>query len=135
MQRGRRVIIRAPFACDCPDNVELSDLVYVNRDVHLEGRGRIRVGRLSQLGPGVRLLTTTHPMDAAQRVTRGAARTTSLDVTVGEQVWIGAGALILPGVTIGDRSVIGAGSVVTRDIPADVLAVGNPARVVRDLNR
>lgn len=133
MQRGRKVIIREPVAIDWPDSVELGDLVYVNRDVHLEGRGRIRVGRLSQLGPGVRVLTTTHPMDSAQRATRGAARTTWRDVTIGEQVWIGAGALILPGVTIGDRSVIGAGAIVTRDIPADVFAAGNPARIVRAL--
>jgi galactoside O-acetyltransferase len=82
------------------------------------------------IGPNVVIATASHPIDPElrQRVTQF-----NLDVHIGKNVWIGAGALILPGVSIGDNSVIGAGSVVNKDIPANVVAVGNPCRVLREI--
>ena len=89
----------------------------------------VRIGACTLLGPAVQIYTPLHPMDAMERRRQEFGR----PVDIGSDVWIGGGAVILPGVRIGDRAVIGAGSVVTRDIPADVLAVGNPCRVVRTL--
>lgn len=83
------------------------------------------------IGPNVTLATAAHPVEPSLR--RKAAQF-NLDVHIGANVWIGAGAVVLPGVTIGENSVIGAGSIVTRDIPANVVAVGNPCRVLREIN-
>jgi maltose O-acetyltransferase len=79
-------------------------------------------------GPGVHIYAATHPLDAEQRI---QGPEPAKPVTIGDNVWIGGGAIVCPGVTIGDSSTIGAGSVVTRDIPPNVLAAGNPCRVVR----
>ena len=92
----------------------------------------IRIGRHTLIGPKVQLLTALHPFDAAQRRTGLEA---GRPITVGDDCWLGGGVIVCPGVAIGDRSVIGAGAVVTRDIPADSVAVGNPARVIRTLTR
>jgi maltose O-acetyltransferase len=80
-------------------------------------------------GPAVQIYTATHPFDAALRRREEFGR----PVVVGDDVWVGGGAIICPGVTIGARAVIGAGSVVTRDVPGDVVAAGNPCRVLRPL--
>jgi maltose O-acetyltransferase len=82
------------------------------------------------VGPGVQILTPLHPMDATER-RRGLEF--ARPIVIGEDIWIGGGAIICPGVRVGDRTVIGAGSVVTRDLPPDVFAAGNPCRVVRSL--
>ena len=92
----------------------------------------IRIGRHTLIGPKVQLLTALHPFDAAQRRTGLEA---GRPITVGDDCWLGGGVIVCPGVAIGNRSVIGAGAVVTRDIPADSVAVGNPARVIRTLTR
>ena len=84
-----------------------------------------------QFGPNVQLLTPTHPVEAEPRRAKWEA---AEPITIGDNVWLGGGAIVLPGVTIGDNTVVGAGAVVTRDLPADVVAVGNPARVVRRLD-
>jgi maltose O-acetyltransferase len=89
----------------------------------------VRIGDHSLFGPGVQIYTATHPMDHELRRTQEFGK----PVLIGSDVWVGGGAIICPGVTIGDRSVIGAGSVVTRDIPNDVFAAGNPCRVIRKL--
>lgn len=90
----------------------------------------ITIGDDVQIGPNVQLLTPTHPLDAEQR----RARWESADpITIGDNVWLGGGVIVVGGVTIGENTVVGAGSVVVRDLPAGVLAVGNPARVVRPL--
>ena len=81
-------------------------------------------------GPNVQLYTATHPMDHVQRA---SGLEFAKPINIGDDVWIGGSAVICPGVSIGDRSVIGAGSVVTKDLPADVFAAGNPCRVIRSL--
>jgi maltose O-acetyltransferase len=90
----------------------------------------VRIGSNVLFGPSVQIYAGTHPIDAADR---RLLLETAKPVEIGSDVWIGGGAIICPGVKIGDRTVIGAGSVVTRDIPADVVAVGNPCRVLRSL--
>jgi maltose O-acetyltransferase len=118
--------------------------VYVDYGVHITwgARGfanfglvaldcaRITIGDDVQVGPNVQLLTPTHPVDPALRRSgiEGAG-----PITIGDNVWLGGGVIVLAGVTIGDNSVVGAGSVVTKDVPADVVVVGNPARVIRRL--
>jgi maltose O-acetyltransferase len=128
---GRKVKLAPGVVIEA--EVTFGDLAYVGREALFEGAGRVTVGRLAQIGARALILTTCHPVEAEGRMRRGPARTWTEDVQIGELTWIGAGAILLPGVTVGPRSVIGAGSVVTRDIPADVIAVGNPARVIRRL--
>jgi maltose O-acetyltransferase len=130
---GRKVIVKPGAHFDAEENVTLGDRVYVNREVIFEGRGKVYIGAGAQIGPRCMFLTTLHPLNAAERAVRGAARTFYRDVFVGERVWLGAGVIVLPGVTIGPRTVVGAGSVVTRDLPPDVFAAGNPARIVREI--
>ena len=90
----------------------------------------IRIGCGTLIGPKVQLLTAHHPFDAA---TRGTALEAGKPIVIGDHCWLGGGVIVCPGVTIGDRAVVGAGSVVTRDIPADSVAAGNPARIIRPL--
>ena len=90
----------------------------------------ITIGDDVQIGPNVQLLTPTHPVEAGPRRDKWES---AAPITIGDNVWLGGGAIVLAGVTIGDNTVVGAGAVVTRDLPADVVAVGNPARVVRQL--
>jgi maltose O-acetyltransferase len=88
---------------------------------------QVRIGNFTLLGPAVQIYAATHPMQAELRRTQESGK----PIEIGDDVWIGGGAIICPGVTIGSRSVIGAGSVVTRDVPGDVFAAGNPCRVIR----
>ena len=87
----------------------------------------IRIGDDVQIGPNVQLLTPTHPVEPTPRRDKWEA---AKPITIGNNVWLGGGAIVLPGVTIGDNTVVGAGAVVTKDLPADVIAVGNPAKVI-----
>jgi maltose O-acetyltransferase len=90
----------------------------------------ITIGADCQFGPNVQLLTPTHPIEPQPRRDRLEA---AKSIAIGDNVWLGGGVVVCPGVTIGDNSVIGAGSVVVRDIPANVVAAGNPARVLREI--
>ena len=90
----------------------------------------ITIGDDVQIGPNVQLLTPTHPVEPGPRRDKWEA---AQPITIGDNVWLGGGVIVLPGVTIGDNTVVGAGAVVTKDLPANVVAVGNPARVVRTL--
>ena len=123
---GESVWLQPPFWCDYGGNIRLGERVFFNFNCVVLDVCTVTIGDWSQFGPGVQILTPLHPLDAALR----RREEFGAPVTIGSDVWVGGGALILPGVTIGSRSVIGAGSVVTRDIPDDVLAVGNPCRVV-----
>ncbi|RZJ86585.1 MAG: sugar O-acetyltransferase [Brevundimonas sp.] len=122
-------VIMPGFFCDYGVNIHLGARAFVNANCVFLDCAEIRIGDNFQCGPGVQLLTPEHPLDAIQRRNLETAR----PIVIGDDVWIGGGAIVLAGVTVGDRSVIGAGAVVTRDVPPDVVVVGNPARVVKRL--
>ena len=124
---GDTVWMQPPFWCDYGTNIELGERVFFNFNCVVLDVCRVRIGRHTMFGPGVQILTPLHPLDAERRRREEYGR----PIEIGDDVWVGGGALILPGVRIGSRSVIGAGSVVTRDVPDDVVAVGNPCRVLR----
>lgn len=126
---ARDVSIQAPFFCDYGSNLELGQRVYFNFNCVVLDVCEVRIGDHTLFGPAVQIYTATHPFDAQERRTLESGR----PISIGSDCWIGGGAIILPGVTIGDRAVIGAGSVVTRDVPSDVMAAGNPCRVRRSL--
>jgi len=127
---GDTVVLQPPFFCDYGANIRLGEKVFFNFNCVVLDVCPVTIGSFTQMGSGVQILTPLHPMDAAmRRITEFGA-----PISIGEDVWIGSGALILPGVTIGDRTVIGAGSVVTRSIPSDVFAAGNPCRVIKPLD-
>jgi maltose O-acetyltransferase len=127
---GRDVEIVGPFFCDYGDQITLEDGVYMNFNATLLDVAPILVKRGAMFGPGVQLLTATHTVDVE---TRRKGLEYGKPITIGEEVWLGGGVIVCPGLTIGDRTVVGAGSVVTKDLPADVVAVGNPARIVRSV--
>jgi len=122
--------IEAPFYCDYGSNISLGDKVYLNFNCVILDVMPVILGDNVSCGPGVQIYTATHPIDAVERRT---GLEFAKPIEIGADVWIGGGAIICPGVRIGPRTVIGAGSVVTRDIPADVVAAGNPCRILRHL--
>lgn len=127
---GTETFVRAPFYCDYGDGITIGDRTFVNFNCTMLDGARIAIGDECLLASGVQLITATHPIDPAPR---RAAWEQALPVTVADGVWLGAGAIVLPGVTIGENTVVGAGAVVTRDLPAGVVAYGNPARVAREI--
>lgn len=128
---GGATTIRSDFRCDYGYNIAVGAYTFVNSGAVLLDVGRITVGDHVQLGPNVQLLTATHPLDAGRRRVGWEG---SAPISLEDNVWLGGGVIVLPGVTVGADSVVGAGAVVTRDVPPGVLAVGNPARVVRQLS-
>ncbi|WP_433243429.1 sugar O-acetyltransferase [Streptosporangium sp. CA-135522] len=120
--------IRPPLYVDYGGHITIGSGTFVNYGLTALDVAPITIGDDVQIGPNVQLLTPTHPIDPRQRRAKLEA---AKPIVIGDNVWLGGGVIVLPGVTIGDNSVIGAGSVVTKDIPADVVAVGNPARVIR----
>ena len=128
---GDGVWIEPPFYCDYGTNITLGCNVYFNFNCVILDPASVTIGDNAMFGPAVQIYTATHPIGAADR---RMARELAQPIEIGSDVWVGGGAIILPCVHIGARSVIGAGSVVTRDIPADVFAAGNPCRVIRNIN-
>ncbi len=124
---GESVWMQPPFFCDYGSHIELGERVFFNFNCVVLDVCRVEIGDYSMFGPAVQIYTPMHPMNAALRRREEFGK----PVTIGSDVWVGGGAIILPGVRIGSRSVIGAGSVVTRNVPDDVFAAGNPCRVVR----
>jgi maltose O-acetyltransferase len=122
------VWIQPPFFCDYGTNIRLGSKVFFNFNCVVLDVMAVTIGDNVLFGPSVQIYTATHPMDAD---TRRKWLEFAKPITIGSDVWVGGGAIILPGVTIGSRTVIGAGSVVTRDIPDDVFAAGNPCRIIR----
>lgn len=127
---GDNIDIQTPFFCDYGCHIEVGDNFYANFNCVILDCNYVRIGNNSMFGPGVQVYTAHHPVIAAERI-KGPEYATA--VTIGDNVWIGGGAIICPGVTIGDNTTIGAGSVVTKNIPSNVLAVGNPCRVIKNL--
>lgn len=128
---GKGVWIEPPFFCDYGSNISLGDQVYFNFNCVVLDVAPVRIGARVLFGPAVQIYAATHPLSAAERRT---GLELGRPVEIGDDAWIGGGTVICPGVRIGARAVIGAGSVVTRDIPADVVAAGNPCRVLRALD-
>lgn len=122
--------IQAPFWCDYGYNIELGRNFYANHGLVILDCAKVTFGDNVFIAPNCGFHTAGHPIDA-QRRNQGLEY--AWPITVGSNVWIGAGVQVCPGVTIGSNVVIGAGSVVTRDIPDDVVAVGNPCRVLRPI--
>jgi maltose O-acetyltransferase len=122
------VWIEPPFYCDYGRNLTVGRNVYFNFNCVVLDVMPVVIGDHTLFGPAVQIYTAMHPIDAIER-RRGLEF--AKPIRIGSDVWIGGGAVICPGVTIGDRAVIGAGSVVTRDVPSDMFAAGNPCRVIR----
>ena len=127
---GKNCVVEQPLFCTYGYNTTVGDNFFLNVNGKLMDSGKITIGNNVFIAPNVCIITEEHAMDVEQRI-QGLEYTHP--VTIGDNVWICAGALVLPGVTIGEGSVIGAGSVVTKDIPAHCLAVGNPCKVIRKL--
>jgi maltose O-acetyltransferase len=123
---GEGANIRPPFHCDYGYNISLGTGVFINFNCVILDVVAIAIGDDTQIGPNVQILTADHPRDAT---VRAEGREFGRPIAIGRRVWIGGGAIILPGVTLGDDAIIGAGSVVTRDVPANAVVVGNPARL------
>ena len=127
---GKNLIIEPPFFCDYGYNIFTGDNVFFNFNCVILDVMPVTIGGGTLFGPNVQIYTATHPLDWQERA---AGLESGKPIVIGENVWIGGSVVICPGVTIGSRSVIGAGSVVTKDIPDDVFAAGNPCRVIRSL--
>ncbi|MFC7985853.1 sugar O-acetyltransferase [Streptomyces sp. NPDC057336] len=120
--------VRPPLYVDYGSNITIGARTFVNYNLTALDVAAVTIGEDCQIGPNVQLLTPTHPLEPGPRRDKlEAAR----PITIGDNVWLGGGAIVLPGVTIGDDSVVGAGAVVTKDVPAGIVVVGNPARPVR----
>lgn len=127
---GEKLWLQPPFYCDYGYNIRTGDSVFFNFNCIVLDVATVTIGSRTLFGPNVQIYTATHPINHEDRA---SGLEYAKPIQIGADVWVGGSAVICPGVTIGDRSVIGAGSVVTRDIPADVFAAGNPCRVIRQL--
>lgn len=139
---GANVSVGLPFLCDYGKNIHIGTNVSINMNCTFVDCNKIEIGNNVLIASNVQIYTATHPVELAERLAPDwtpeskeyFCRTYALPVKIGNGCWICGGVIILPGVTIGDGTVIGAGSVVTKDIPANCVAVGNPCRVIRKIN-
>ena len=127
---GRSFTIEQPFHCDYGYNIEIGEKFYANFNCVILDEAPVRFGDNVFVGPNCAFYTALHPLDAGLR---SLGLESARPITIGNDVWFGGNVIVLPGVTIGDRCVIGAGSVVTRDIPSDSLAFGNPCKAVKKI--
>ncbi len=125
---GEGIVIKPPFRCDYGFPISVGAGTFINYDCIILDVVDVEIGAACQLATRVQLLTATHPVDP---VARRAGWESGAPIRLGDNVWLGGGAIVMPGVGIGDDTIVGAGSVVTRDLPAGVVAVGAPARPVR----
>lgn len=129
-ESGEHVYIEPPFYCDYGDHISVGNNFYANFDCIMLDVAPITIGDDVMFGPKVGLYTAGHPIDAE---IRASGLEFGTPITIGNKVWIGGSTVINPGVSIGDNVVIGSGSVVTKDIPDNVIAVGNPCKVLREI--
>ncbi|MCR5556027.1 MAG: sugar O-acetyltransferase [Butyrivibrio sp.] len=127
---GEEINIEAPFHCDYGYNIEVGENFFANYNLIILDVARVRIGDNAQIAPNVAIYTAGHPIHPDSR---NSGYEYGIDVTIGDNVWIGGNTCIMPGVTIGNNVVIGGGSVVTKDIPDNMIAVGNPCRVIREI--
>jgi maltose O-acetyltransferase len=127
---GEDSMVLPRLECDYGYQIRIGDRTFINYGAVILDAAPVTIGDDVQLGPGVQLLTSTHPLEASLRRT---GRESAEPITIGFSAWLGGGVIVCPGVTVADETVVGAGAVVTRDLPPRVLAAGNPARVIRDL--
>lgn len=127
---GKNTWIEPPFFCDYGSNIYLGNNVYFNFNCIILDPAEVHVGDNTIFGPNVQIYTATHPISSTERK-KGLEF--AKPITIGSDVWVGGGAIINPGVSIGSRSIIGSGSVVTRDVPEGVIAVGNPCKIIREV--
>ncbi|MDO4880157.1 MAG: sugar O-acetyltransferase [Capnocytophaga sp.] len=128
---GKNFHIESPFFCDYGYNIEIGDNFYANHNVIILDCAKVKIGNNVFLAPNVSLFTAGHPIDFEKR---NQSLEYAFPITIGNNVWIGGNTTITPNVTIGNNVVIGAGSVITKDIPDNVIAFGNPCKVHREIN-
>ena len=122
--------LQPPFYCDYGYNIQIGERVFFNFNCVVLDVAPVRIGNRTMFGPNVQLYAATHPLN---HIERSSGLEYGKPITIGDDVWIGGRVVICPGVRIGDRSIIGAGSVVTKDIPSDTIAAGNPCRIIRTI--
>ncbi|PZO38838.1 MAG: sugar O-acetyltransferase [Pseudanabaena frigida] len=127
---GQGILIEPPFYCDYGSNITLGNRVYFNFNCVVLDVARVEIGSDVLFGPTVQIYTAIHPLSSKERK---LGLELGKQIVIGDDVWVGGGTIICPGVRIGARSVIGAGSVVTKNIEEGVIAVGNPCRVIREV--
>ena len=127
---GKNVFINAPFHCDYGSNIEVGENFFANYNFTVLDVGKVIIGKNAQIAPNVSIYTAGHPVHPDAR---NSGYEYGISISIGDNVWIGGNTVIMPGIKIGNNVVIGAGSVVTKDIPDNVIAVGNPCRVIREI--
>ncbi len=127
---GQKFLIENPFLCDYGCNIFWGENAYANFGCIILDAAPVYIGKNVMLAPSVKIFTATHPLEFEAR---NSGIEFAKSVRIGDNVWIGGGAIINPGVTIGNNSVIGSGSVVTKDIPENVVAAGNPCKIIREI--
>jgi len=123
--------LEPPFRCDYGTNIKVGKNFYANFNCVILDVNTVEIGDNVMFAPNVQIYTAGHPIDATLRVEEGIEF--GHPITIGDNVWLGGGVIVCPGINIGENSVIGAGSVVTKDIPANVVAAGNPCKVIRKI--
>ncbi len=129
---GNGLWLQPPFYCDYGSNIFTGDKVFFNFNCVVLDVAMVTIGSRTMFGPNVQIYTATHPLN---HLVRASGLEYGKPIVIGEDVWVGGSVVICPGVTIGNRSIIGAGSVVTKNIPDDVVAAGNPCKVIRPLEQ
>ncbi|MBT8319622.1 MAG: sugar O-acetyltransferase [Gramella sp.] len=127
---GDKFLIETPFNCDYGYNIHIGENFYSNYNLIILDCAKVTIGDNVMIAPNVGIYTAGHPLDAQNR---NSGWEYAIPVTIGNNVWIGGNTVINPGISIGDNAVIGSGSIITKDIPANVLAAGNPCKVIREI--
>lgn len=129
---GQNSFIEPPFYCSYGQNTYIGDHVYLNYACTILDNNEVRIGSHVMFGPSVQIYTASHDLQAEAR---NQGWEVARPIVVEDNVWVGGGAILLPGITVGRSAVVGAGAVVTRDVPANTVVAGNPARVIREIKQ
>ena len=129
---GQESIVEPPFYCPYGQNIHIGDHVYLNVLCTILDCNTVRIGHHVMIGPSVQIYTAAHALEAEARIQGWEV---AKPILIDDNVWVGGGAILLPGVTIGRNAVVGAGAVVSRNVPANTVVAGNPARVIREIEQ